>query len=77
MMTDAVPALPQGKRYLTIRQTAQAYPAMTESALRWLRFNGDANGFNRCILAVGRKLLIDADAFEQWLESHRNGQAAA
>jgi hypothetical protein len=75
-MSIATPAPPVAKRYLTIRQTAQAYPAMTESALRWLRFNGDANGFNRCVLAVGRKLLIDADAFEQWLESHRNGQAA-
>jgi hypothetical protein len=76
-MIDSALALSQGKRYLTIRQTAQAYPAMTESALRWLRFNGDVNGFNRCVLAVGRKLLIDADAFEQWLESHRDGQAAA
>ena len=56
-MSDAAPALPQGKRYLTIHQTAQAYPALTESALRWLRFNGDSNGFNRCVLAVGRKLL--------------------
>jgi len=76
-MSDAAPALPQGKRYLTIHQTAQAYPALTESALRWLRFNGDSNGFNRCVLAVGRKLLIDAEAFERWLESHRDGQAAA
>jgi hypothetical protein len=70
-MGDAVPALPQGKRYLTIRQTAETYPALTESALRWLRFNGDVNGFNRCVLAVGRKLLIDAEAFERWLETHR------
>lgn len=70
-MSDAVPALPQGKRFLTIRQTAQAYPALTEGALRWLRFNGDTNGFNRCVLAVGRKLLIDAEAFEQWLEGHK------
>lgn len=75
-MSDAAPALPHGKRYLTIRQTAQAYPAMTESALRWLRFNGNVNGFNRCVLAVGRKLLIDAEAFERWLEGHRDGQAA-
>lgn len=70
-MSDVAPALPSGKRFLTIRQTAQAYPAMTESALRWLRFNGGTNGFNRCVLAVGRKLLIDADAFERWLEEHR------
>jgi hypothetical protein len=47
------------KRYLTIRQTAQAYPAMTESALRWLRFNGDSNGFNRCVCDA---LLSRADA---------------
>ncbi|MGH8470480.1 MAG: hypothetical protein ACREVY_16385 [Gammaproteobacteria bacterium] len=70
-MSDAAPALPQGKRFLTIRQTAQAYPALTESALRWLRFNGDVNGFNRCVIAVGRKLLIDTEAFEQWLEGHK------
>jgi hypothetical protein len=61
-MTESTSSSPQ-KRYLTIRQAAQAYPALTESSLRWLRFNGDANGFNRCVLAVGRKLLIDADAF--------------
>ena len=59
------------KRYLTIRQAAQTYPALSEGALRWLRFNGDVNGFNRCVLAVGRKLLIDAEAFERWLETHR------
>jgi hypothetical protein len=75
-MTDSVPPLPQGKRYLTVRQTAQAYPALTESALRWLRFNGNSNGFNQCVLAVGRKVLIDADAFKRSLESHRDGQAA-
>lgn len=76
-MSETAPALPQGKRYLTIHQTAQAYPAMTESSLRWLRFNGDTNGFNCCVLAVGRKVLIDADAFERWLEGHRDGPAAA
>jgi len=70
-MPYSVPALPQGKRYLTVHQTAQQYPAMTESSLRWLRFNGKANGFNSCVLNVGRRVLIDADAFEQWLDSHR------
>ncbi len=76
-MKDTVPALPHGKRYLTIRQTAQTYPALSEGALRWLRFNGDTNGFNRCVLAVGRKLLIDAEAFERWLETHRDSKVAS
>jgi hypothetical protein len=70
-MIDSAPALPAGKRYLI-----RAYPALTESSVRWLRFNGDVNGFNGCVLTVGRKVLIDADAFERWLESHRDGQAA-
>lgn len=61
------------KRVLTFKQTTQSYPAFSEGALRWLRFNGDVNGFNRCVLAVGRKLLIDAEAFERWLETHRAG----
>ena len=36
-MSDALPALPHGKRYLTIRQTAQTYPALSEGALRWFK----------------------------------------
>lgn len=67
-MTEQAP-LPTGKRILTFKQTAQIYPAFTESSLRWLRFNGNANGFNRCVITVGRKVLIDADAFELWLVS--------
>lgn len=46
-MTEPAP-LPTGKRVLTFKQHAQLYPAFSESALRWLRFNGDANGFNSC-----------------------------
>ncbi|OOO01406.1 MAG: hypothetical protein USCGTAYLOR_02387 [Chromatiales bacterium USCg_Taylor] len=61
------------KRYLTVRQTAQTYPAMTEGALRWLRFNGSSNGFDSCVLNVGRRILIDADLFERWLDSHKAG----
>jgi len=65
------PTLPQGKRYLTIHQIAQEYPALTESALRWLRFNGCENGFDACVIKLGRKVLIDAEAFERWIEGHR------
>lgn len=60
---------PAHKRVLSFRQTAQNYPAFSVGSLRWLRFNGDYNGFNKCVIAVGRKLLIDADVFESWLEN--------
>ena len=62
---------------LTFRQAAERYPAFTEAALRWLRFNGVENGFDTCVIKLGRRVLLDAAAFEHWLESHRDGQAAA
>ena len=57
--------------FLTLAQTAKKYPAFTESALRWLRFNGHSNGFNNCIRKIGRKLLIDTAAFEEWIARHQ------
>jgi hypothetical protein len=62
---------------LTFRQAAERYPAFSESALRWLRFNGSENGFDGCVIKLGRRVLLDAAAFERWLETHRDGQAAA
>jgi len=64
--------LPQGRRFLTFKQAAREFPAWSVSSLRWLRVNGDTNGFNQCVIEVGcRKVLIDAIAFEQWLEGQR------
>ena len=68
-MTDTAIA----KRVLTFRQIAQSYPAFSEGALRWLRFNGTENGFDRCVIKLGRRVLLDAEAFERWLETHRAG----
>ena len=62
---------------LTFRQAAERYPAFTESSLRWLRFNGGENGFDACVIKIGRRVLLDTGTFEQWLETHRDGQAAA
>jgi hypothetical protein len=73
-MSDAVPALPHGKRYSTFRQTAERHQAFPEGSLRWLRFNGGKNGFNACVIKIGRRIFIDDDAFEQWIEAHRDGQ---
>lgn len=70
-MSDAALALPQGKRYMTVRQTALEYPALTESSLRWLRFNGSQNGFDACVIKLGRRILLDAEEFERWLQGYR------
>lgn len=70
------------RRVATIEQAAAAYPAFSQLALRDLifkaadRFNarGDlihGNGLAEAgaIIRIGRKVLIDLDKFEAWLDS--------
>ena len=58
------------------------YDWLTPSGLRHLIFNAEdrvssdgtiipGNGLAPAILRVGRRVLIDLDAFEAWLETHR------
>ena len=55
------------RRFGTVRQTADAYPVFTESSLRWLIFNETTNGFEQCVRRIGRKVLIDWDALEDFI----------
>lgn len=70
------------RRVATVAQAAALYPVFTQAALRDLifkaadRFNsrGDripGNGLAEAgaIIRIGRKVLIDLDAFEAWLDS--------
>lgn len=69
------------RRWLTIKETTARYPCFTEPSLRHLVFNAEAyrrhpknglrsNGFLDCIVrpAGQRKVLINAEKFEQWLK---------
>lgn len=64
------------KRWSTVKCVPAQYPEanFTEGSIRWWIFNSTENGFNSCIVRIGRKVLIDLDKFEQWIE---NGGAAA
>lgn len=59
------------KRLSTVKNLPGLYPdaGFTDSSIRWNIFNGRENGFNRCVIRVGRKILIDLDRFEEWLDS--------
>lgn len=57
------------KKFFTVKQLAMEYPAFTTSAIRWLIFNETSNGFSMCIRRIGRRVIIDAEAFEQWVAS--------
>jgi len=74
-------------RWLTIRQASFRYPAFSEKAIRHLVAQAEAyatapksglrsNGFLPCIIrpANQRKILIDANRFEEWLAAFSKGQ---
>lgn len=58
------------RKLVTVRNLPLKYPDanFTESSIRWLIFNAKENGFSACIVRLGRKVLIDLDAFEQFLD---------
>jgi len=61
----------QQRTPLTFKQTSEKHPAFPEASLRWLRFNGSTNGFDMCVIKVGRRILIDQNKFDEWLENQR------
>lgn len=76
-------------RFATVEQAAQLRPAFTPAALRDIRFKsadrinskgdvikGNGSGSAGVWIAVGRKILVDLDAFDRWIESHKSGGAA-
>jgi len=62
-------------RLASIKQIPQYYPGVfTESSIRWLIFNEKSNGFSCCVRRVGRKVLINLDDFEKWIESQKDSK---
>jgi hypothetical protein len=63
------------KQYLTVRKLVEKYSFVTSSSIRWYIFHGAQNGFNKCIRRLGRKILIDEQAFFAWVDSNGGGNA--
>jgi hypothetical protein len=57
--------------FLTVKQTSEKYPAFTQNSIRWIIFNSKFNGASAFIRRVGRKILIDNDAFVAWIDGHK------
>lgn len=60
---------------LSVADLCERYPALRMGGLRWQLFNRRQNGLDRAVVRVGRRLLIDAAAFERWLDEHRERAA--
>lgn len=57
-------------RLVTVRDLSRTAP-FSETSLRQLIFKSKANGLAPAVIRLGRRVLIDLDQFEAWLEQHR------
>lgn len=61
------------KRLATVKTIPQLYPGVfSESSIRWLIFNEQENGFAQCVRRLGKKILIDLDAFEAFIDNQKS-----
>lgn len=67
----------QTSQFLTVPDTVKKFPVFTKGGLRWLLFNREQNGFNRCVVRIGRRVLIDEVELVAWLRDQRETRAAA
>lgn len=47
----------------------------TKSGLRWLIFNADQNGFDKAVVRVNGRVLIDEAAFFAWVQEQQPRKA--
>lgn len=66
-MTD-VPIL------LTVKQYVAKHPAFTEGGIRKLIFDAASNGFDQCLVRIGRKVLIDEGKVFCWIANQNKAQ---
>lgn len=57
-----------GRNLRTVKQVAQTFPAFSVGALRWMIFTSKSLGLTGAIFRVGKRVLIDVEAFECWIQ---------
>lgn len=67
----------KSKTFLSVPQLSQRHPAFSISAIRHLIFDAKTNGFHRVLHRIGKKLVLEESAFEQWiLDQQKEGDKA-
>jgi hypothetical protein len=56
-------------RWITVNQLLEEQIWLTDSALRNLIWRSADNGLSPHIRRVGRRVLIDGEGFQRWIES--------
>ena len=58
------------KRLIPLAKWNNYHDWPSVSSLRWLRFMGHANGFNKVCKQIGKRLVIDEQAFFVWIKEN-------
>lgn len=58
-------------RYFTVKEWAKTHAWPSEKALRNFIARASTTGFDKVIVRVGRRILIDEVAFDDWIQSKR------
>lgn len=61
-------------RYIPVSKWNDYHLWPTAAGLRHLIFNAKRNGFHKVICRAGRRVLIDEQAFNLWMQEHKNGK---
>jgi len=61
----------ENNRYFTVKQWQKKHEWPREGGLRHLIFNAKQNGFDSVIRRVGRRILIDEQAFLKWVDQQK------
>ncbi len=60
------------KRFIPVTKWQDYHSWPPSGGLRHLIFHEKTNGFDKCIIRAGRRVLIDEQAFFEWLHSQKN-----
>ena len=62
----------------TVKQiAAEEDSPFPEGGLRYLIFEAEKNGFDECIVRVNRRVLIDIEKFNAWLDRRRGAVSSS
>jgi hypothetical protein len=67
--------IPAVRRLIPVSKFNKYHPDPTPAALRWMIFR-NRDGFCRCVVRRGKRVLIDELEYFRWLESQNRGTSA-
>jgi len=68
---DEAQSLGKSTRLIPVPKWNDYHPWPTSAGLRYLIFHASKNGFDSAITRVNRRVLIDEQAFFEWVNTHK------